>query len=637
MFIEARYFSEYFRRIPFMLLRYSFVLCLIMLIAISGCKGLEKFQKKDKTTAKKEPGKKTVKPVKPLVCFKIAKESLYYINRAGVPKGVVNQLESLTGKSFKGEEKFEKAVKEKIGWLRTIQYKPMIFAHVEKSKCETAKPKIKAVLKKPGIKPGIKKPGIKKPGTKPVRKAVNKYEIGKSADGISLKMTKIGSGKDVTLIMAAIRGNEKAGTLLINKLETYLRRHLNLLKGRTVLLIPKVNPDGYQNGTRGNSKGVDINRNFPGTNSRLQPETSSVKNVIEKYVRPKEKKRIISIRQLESIDYDGPGKSIAGRMKKYSRLRIRRWGTERGSLGYYTGRNLGIPTITFGLHKKAASYNSEKLFKHYGAALMAAILYPNDPPDDLIVRYPDDRTPDSCSEYKKAEKHYNMKNWDRSIKIARGIPEGAPCYYRAKKLIKEAIREKSGESGEQQRDEDRCLAYRKAERYLKEGKWDKAIEAAEDIPESDPCYDKRKKLIEQAESGKKKQDIAKGKKHYANKKYIEAIGILRSYENDETARDYLHKSYLQTGLSLEEKDDLRNAIEAYEKSLQYNSNCLECRERIKKCKDKYCNIHSDRGWAYYNNQELDAAKSEYQAVESVCPGFKDAKTMIEAIEGLLNN
>ncbi|MCP4352309.1 MAG: murein peptide amidase A [Desulfobacterales bacterium] len=652
MFIEAtRYFSKYSR--PFILMRYSLVLCLIMLMTISGCKTLG--NKKGKPAVKKTPEKIIVKLVKPLPCFKLTKKSLEYINRAGVPQGVVDELEDLAGRTFKGEEKFEKAIKEKIGWLRTIQYKQMILSRVEKKKCETPKPKTKKVPKETRIKPDTKEsakkePGRIKPKIKYDKKPVITREIGKSADSISVKMTRIGSGKDVTLIMASIRGNEKAGTFLINRLEKYLRQNINLLKGRTVLLIPKVNPDGYQNHTRGNSKGVDINRNFPGSSSPLQPETSAVINVVENYLKSKEKKRIrskeknriISIRLLQSIDYDGPGRSLADRMKKYSNLRIKRWGTSRGSLGYYTGGKLGIPTITFGLHKNfAGSYNSEKLFKRYGAALMAAILYPNDPPANLIPKKV------TCSdEYKKAERFFKMKNWDKTIELARDVPKADPCYYRAKRLVEKAEKNKTipgkdpGKDGttpgKDKSSEKRCsFEYKKAEQSLKKKKWDKTIEAVENIPEDDPCYDKAMNLIEKAKLGKKAEDIAKGTEYYINGKYIDAIVIFSKYEDDETARDYLHKSYFKTGMSLEQKDDLLNAIEAYNKSLRYNSNCSECTEHIEKCKDKYCDNHYKRGMNFYKDEKLCDAVSELESANSVCPNYNEVAEIIKIITDLL--
>ena len=75
-----------------------------------------------------------------------------------------------------------------------------------------------------------------------------------------------GYGPDCTFILATIHGNEDAGTPLVRCLSQYLQEHRELLRGRTVVILPVTNPDGRANHSRGNARNVDLNRNFQAEN-----------------------------------------------------------------------------------------------------------------------------------------------------------------------------------------------------------------------------------------------------------------------------------------------------------------------------------------------------------------------------------
>jgi len=74
--------------------------------------------------------------------------------------------------------------------------------------------------------------------------AVRRYIAGKSVENRSIECIILGTGEDVTLILATIHGNEQAGTPLVLHLETYLQNQAYLLNGRKVVLLPLANPDG---------------------------------------------------------------------------------------------------------------------------------------------------------------------------------------------------------------------------------------------------------------------------------------------------------------------------------------------------------------------------------------------------------
>lgn len=60
------------------------------------------------------------------------------------------------------------------------------------------------------------------------------------------------------LVVGCIHGNECAGIAIVDRL-----RRLGALAGTDLWLVPDANPDGHAADTRGNSRGVDLNRNFP--------------------------------------------------------------------------------------------------------------------------------------------------------------------------------------------------------------------------------------------------------------------------------------------------------------------------------------------------------------------------------------
>ncbi len=208
--------------------------------------------------------------------------------------------------------------------------------------------------------------------------------VGTSVQRLPILSFVLGQGSDVTFILATIHGNEPAGTLLVRRLGKYLQQQPHLMAGRTVVLLAVANPDGMAHNSRFNANGVDLNRNFPASNrlndkqsgatALSEPEARLVKQLIEQY----SPDRIVSIHQpLACIDYDGPGTTLAVRMAQYCNLRVKRLGAKPGSLGSYAGVDLDIPIITFEMLQGDSGLDSQTLWRRYGKALIAAIVYPD--------------------------------------------------------------------------------------------------------------------------------------------------------------------------------------------------------------------------------------------------------------------
>ena len=216
-----------------------------------------------------------------------------------------------------------------------------------------------------------------------VKPAVRRYIAGKSVENRSIECIVLGTGQDVTFILATIHGNEQAGTPLVRHLETYLQNQPHLLNGRKVVLLPLANPDGAAKNRRPNAHGVNLNRNFATANRRnsrrfgraalSEPEARIIRLLIKVYAPD----RIVSIHQpLTCIDYDGPGIALASRMAEHCDLPIKKLGARPGSLGSYAGLTLGIPIITLELPRSASALDEQSLWDKYGPALVAAVTYP---------------------------------------------------------------------------------------------------------------------------------------------------------------------------------------------------------------------------------------------------------------------
>ena len=138
-----------------------------------------------------------------------------------------------------------------------------------------------------------------------------------------------------------------------------------------LLFIPCLNPDGFQNGTRTNANGVDLNRNFPtknwgedtsgagenpkdyygGESPASEIETQFVIDIIEKY----QPKLILTLHApYKIVNYDGPAKEIAQKVSDIISYPVEEsigYPTP-GSFGTYCGVEREIPTITLELDEK---------------------------------------------------------------------------------------------------------------------------------------------------------------------------------------------------------------------------------------------------------------------------------------------
>ncbi len=192
-----------------------------------------------------------------------------------------------------------------------------------------------------------------------------------------------------TLIFAAIHGDEPESEVLAS----YFLREVAPLSFayKRVVIIPLLNPDGFQRKQRTNAYGVDLNRNFPtqdwaelgqntiyysGPSPASEPETQFLMTLLKNYPPLK----ILSIHTpYRVINYDGPAQTLANLMATqngYPVVEDIGYATP-GSFGTHIGKERHIPVITLELPED--NFTQSDLEANASALIQAILWHPDFP------------------------------------------------------------------------------------------------------------------------------------------------------------------------------------------------------------------------------------------------------------------
>ncbi|MES2876356.1 MAG: DUF2817 domain-containing protein [Patescibacteria group bacterium] len=211
---------------------------------------------------------------------------------------------------------------------------------------------------------------------------------GTSLKGRPLSAFIYGSGGPVTMYVGGIHGSEPSSTSLMKAWMGELDRNPARYAGKRIVVVPGINPDGLAAGTRTNSRGVNLNRNFPtdnwtksikdtdgthaaggGESPLSEPEAAALAKLTTSY----QPRLLLSFHAVGSLAIGDPGGYSAGYASKYASLVGYRDGTNTSSSNFdynvtggyedWTFRNAGIPSIVVEL----SSYTSVSYSGHYDA------------------------------------------------------------------------------------------------------------------------------------------------------------------------------------------------------------------------------------------------------------------------------
>ena len=209
-----------------------------------------------------------------------------------------------------------------------------------------------------------------------------KVILGRSAQGAEIAMTVFGTSGPTLFVFGGIHGSEPTSAFIAEKLESRLRSDPSLYSGTRVAILSAANPDGLKYRRRENSRGVDLNRNFPARNWRAEaahgsrpasePETLALLRAMA-YLTPH---AVISIHAIngprQCNNYDGPGELLARAMARGNGYPVK--GTigypTPGSFGSWAGVDRGVPVITLELPQSLPAADA---WRQNEAALLAAI------------------------------------------------------------------------------------------------------------------------------------------------------------------------------------------------------------------------------------------------------------------------
>lgn len=165
---------------------------------------------------------------------------------------------------------------------------------------------------------------------------VRRYVLGRSVEGRPIVAFEVGAGNARReLVVGCIHGNETAGIAVARRLEHASPTGLDLW------IVPVLNPDGMAAGTRGNARGVDLNRNFPWRWKRLggpvysgaRPLSEPESKIAYRLIRRLRPQVAIWFHQpLGVVDESGGSKAVERRFASAVGLPLARLAREPGSV-----------------------------------------------------------------------------------------------------------------------------------------------------------------------------------------------------------------------------------------------------------------------------------------------------------------
>ena len=165
--------------------------------------------------------------------------------------------------------------------------------------------------------------------------------LGYSTRGRPIRAFARGSGRPHIVVVGCIHGDECAGSVIVSRL-----LHSGPPARGTLWLVPDLNPDGHAVRRRLNARGVDLNRNFPGSwrphpTSGIAPASEAETRIAMRFIRRLRPRVTIWFHQPQAlVRATGRSVSIARRYARLAGMRFERLARPPGSATEWQHRYL---------------------------------------------------------------------------------------------------------------------------------------------------------------------------------------------------------------------------------------------------------------------------------------------------------
>jgi len=209
-----------------------------------------------------------------------------------------------------------------------------------------------------------------------------------STEGRSIETMRIGNGPFRTLVVGSVHGNEPTAVAVVEELARYLGNQFDRWDRVNVHLIRTPNPDGFGRQVRLNSRGIDLNRNFPSGDFRVlrhlhsgpaaasEIETAAVVRLIDGF-RPQRVIHIKSTRnQFGWALCNRRAHALAAMLSQFRNLQVGALEEHLtpGSLESYSSGSLSLETVTIAIPHAPGT---DAIWREYRNVLLAAAAYVN--------------------------------------------------------------------------------------------------------------------------------------------------------------------------------------------------------------------------------------------------------------------
>lgn len=205
----------------------------------------------------------------------------------------------------------------------------------------------------------------------------------RSTDRRPIETTILGKGPAKIAIVASLHGDEPQSVALVDLFAKHLKDHPDLLEGKSILIVRNPNPDGLFARTAHNSRGVNLNSNFPapnwkqavggrsGANAASEVETRTLMRMLLEF----EPKLVLHIKDYSKgryVNLEGAARASAERLCESidAELLEGLGGRTTGSLEAYATSKLNSAAVT-ALLTDAGS--PDDAWREYGAGLLALL------------------------------------------------------------------------------------------------------------------------------------------------------------------------------------------------------------------------------------------------------------------------